>query len=85
MYDLTRGKVSIKEWENHLLRYYDGRFLDDSLFGLFLYNTHGGRDDSILSMKLIRTRNLFFLAMVVMARICIFHKIVRDSKFLRLS
>ena len=38
MYDLTRGKVSIKEWGNHLLQYYDGRFLDDSLFGLFLYN-----------------------------------------------
>ena len=39
MYDLTRGKVSIKEWGYHLLRYYDGRFLEDSLFGLFLYNT----------------------------------------------
>ena len=39
MYDLTRGKVSIKEWGKHFLRYYDGRFLEDSLFGLFLYNT----------------------------------------------
>ncbi len=39
MYDLTRGKVSIKEWGKHLLWYYDGRFLEDSLFGLFLYNT----------------------------------------------
>jgi hypothetical protein len=39
MYDLTCGKVSIKEWGNHLLQYYDGCFLDDSLFGLFLYNT----------------------------------------------
>jgi hypothetical protein len=39
MYDLTRGKVSIKEWGNHLLQYYDDRFLDDSLFGQFLYNT----------------------------------------------
>jgi hypothetical protein len=39
MYDLTRGKVSIKEWGNHLLQYYDGCFLDDYLFGLFLYNT----------------------------------------------
>ncbi len=39
MYDLTCGKVSIKEWGYHLLRYYDGRFLKDSLFGLFLYNT----------------------------------------------
>ncbi len=38
MYDLTRGKVSIKEWGNHLLQYYDGRFLNDSLFGLFLNN-----------------------------------------------
>ena len=39
MYDLTYGKVSIKEWGYHLLRYYDGRFLQDSLFGLFSYNT----------------------------------------------
>jgi hypothetical protein len=39
IYDMTRGKVSIKEWGRHLLRYYDGCFLDDSLFGLFLYNT----------------------------------------------
>jgi hypothetical protein len=39
MYDLTRGKVSIKDWGQHLLQYYDGRFLEDSLFGLFLYNT----------------------------------------------
>jgi hypothetical protein len=39
MYDLIRGKVSIKEQGNHLLRYYDGWFLKDSLFGLFLYNT----------------------------------------------
>jgi hypothetical protein len=40
----------------------------------------------ILSAKLIRIApETFFLAMVVMARICIFHKIVRDSKFLRLS
>ena len=39
MYDMTRGKVSIKDWGNHLLQYYDGRFLQDSLFGLFLYNT----------------------------------------------
>ncbi len=48
MYDLTRGKVSIKEWGNHLLQYYDGRFLDDSLFGLFLYNTvqrHSGNSE----------------------------------------
>jgi hypothetical protein len=39
MYDLIRGKVSIKEWGNHLLQYCNGRFLEDSLFGLFLYNT----------------------------------------------
>jgi hypothetical protein len=39
MYDLTCGKVSIKEWGNHLIQYYNGCFLDDSLFGLFLYNT----------------------------------------------
>ena len=39
MYDIERGKVSIQDWWKHLLRYYDGRFLEDSLFGLFLYNT----------------------------------------------
>jgi len=39
MYDITRGKVSIKESGKHLLRYYDGHFLEDSLFELFLYNT----------------------------------------------
>jgi len=36
---MERGEVPIKEWGQHLLRYFDGRFLDDSLFGLPLYNT----------------------------------------------
>jgi hypothetical protein len=31
--------MPIKESRQHLLRYYDKRFLEDSLFGLFLYNT----------------------------------------------
>ncbi len=39
MYDIEHGKVSIQDWWKHLLQYYDGRFLEDSLFGLFLYNT----------------------------------------------
>ena len=39
IYDLERGKVSIRDWGKHLLRYFDGRFLNDPLFGLFLYNT----------------------------------------------
>jgi hypothetical protein len=39
MYDIEHGKVSIQDWWKHLLRYYDGRFLEDSLFGPFLYNT----------------------------------------------
>jgi hypothetical protein len=39
MYDMEHGKVSIQDWGNHLLQYYDGQFLEDSLFGLFLYNT----------------------------------------------
>ncbi len=39
MYDLTHGKVLIQEWGKHLLWYYDGHFLEDPLFGLFLYNT----------------------------------------------
>jgi hypothetical protein len=36
-------------------------------------------------INLNRARNLFFLAMVLMARIRIFREIVHDSKFLRLS
>jgi hypothetical protein len=39
MYNMEHGKVSIQDWGKNLLRYYDGRFLEDSLFGLFLYNT----------------------------------------------
>jgi hypothetical protein len=39
IYDLTCGKVSIQEWRKHLLRYYDGHFLEDPLLLLFLYNT----------------------------------------------
>jgi hypothetical protein len=39
MYDIKHGKVRIQDWWKHLLRYYDGRFLEDSLFGLFLYYT----------------------------------------------
>ncbi len=39
IYNMTRGKVSIKDWGRHLLQYYNGRFLEDSLFGCFLYNT----------------------------------------------
>jgi len=31
MYDMPQGKVSIKDWGNHLLRYCDGQFLQDSL------------------------------------------------------
>ncbi len=39
MYDIERGKVSIQDWGKHLLCYYDVQFLEDSLFGLFLYKT----------------------------------------------
>jgi hypothetical protein len=38
IYDIEQGEVPIKEWGQHLLQYYDGQFLDDSLFGLSLYN-----------------------------------------------
>ncbi len=38
IYDLERGEISIKEWGRHLLGYCDRRFLEDPLFGLFLYN-----------------------------------------------
>jgi len=33
------GEVPIEEWGQHLLRYFYGWFLDDSLFGLSLNNT----------------------------------------------
>ena len=39
IYDLEQGQIPIKDWGQHLLQYYDGRFLEDSLFELFLYNT----------------------------------------------
>jgi hypothetical protein len=35
VYGLEQGKISIKEWGQHLLQYYNGRFLEDSLFGYF--------------------------------------------------
>jgi hypothetical protein len=38
IYDIEQGEVPIKEWGQHLLQYYDSRFLDDSLFDLPLYN-----------------------------------------------
>ncbi len=37
IYNLERGEITIKEWGQHLLGYYDGQFLEDLLFGLFLY------------------------------------------------
>ena len=53
IYDIERGEVPIKEWGQHLLRYFDGRFLDDSLFGLCLYNTiqryRNNREDNFFS------------------------------------
>jgi hypothetical protein len=36
IYDIEQGEVPIKEWGHHLLQYYDGQFLDGSLFGLSL-------------------------------------------------
>ncbi len=38
IYDIEQGEVPIKEWGQHLLQYYDGQFLDDSLFGLSFCN-----------------------------------------------
>jgi hypothetical protein len=35
IYDLERGEVPINEWGQHLLQYYDGQFLEDSLFDYF--------------------------------------------------
>jgi hypothetical protein len=38
IYNLEQGEIPIKERRQHLLQYYDGRLLEDSIFGLFLYN-----------------------------------------------
>jgi hypothetical protein len=38
VYDMERGKWSVKEWGKHMLRYYDGRFLKDQMFSLFVFN-----------------------------------------------
>lgn len=39
LYDAERGTVPIKKWAQHLLRYHDGRFQDDQMFCLYLFNT----------------------------------------------
>lgn len=39
MYDPRRGKVKdIQEWAKHLLRYHDGRFINDQMFCLYAFN-----------------------------------------------
>ena len=39
MYDPVRGQISnVTEWGRHLIRYFDGRFLKDQTFCLYLYN-----------------------------------------------
>ena len=39
IYDERRGNVrSIQTWAEHLIRYHDGRFLNDQLFTLYVYN-----------------------------------------------
>jgi hypothetical protein len=40
MYDIEHGKVSLQDWGKHLLHYYDGRFLEDSLFGLCVFHPY---------------------------------------------
>jgi hypothetical protein len=54
IYNLEQEEIPIKEWGQHLLQYYDGRFLEDSLFGLFLYNTiqrHTNNSEGIFFFK----------------------------------
>ena len=39
LYDPVRGQISnVTEWGRHLIRYFDGRFLRDQTFCLYLYN-----------------------------------------------
>ncbi len=42
IYNLEQGEIPIIERGQHLLRCYDGRFLEDPLFGLFLYTSRQG-------------------------------------------
>jgi len=39
IWDSERGAIPVKEWGKHLLKYYDGRFIRDQLFVLYLFNT----------------------------------------------
>ena len=39
LYDMERGKWGVKEWGQHLLHYYDGRFIKDQMFSLFVFNS----------------------------------------------
>ena len=39
LYDIKRGKWGVREWGQHLLHYYDGRFLKDQMYSLFVFNT----------------------------------------------
>ncbi len=55
IYDMEQGEVPIKEWGQHFLRYFDGLFLDDSLFGLCWYNSiqlHMNNREGIFSSTL---------------------------------
>ena len=39
LYDIKRGKRCPKEWGSHLLHYYDGHFINDQMFSLFVFNS----------------------------------------------
>ncbi len=51
MYDIEHGKVSKQDWGKYLLRYYDGQFLEDSLFRLDYFCTIGFRDTPVIEME----------------------------------
>ena len=36
---MERGSWNIREWANHMLHYYDGRFINDQMFSLFVFNS----------------------------------------------
>ena len=39
VYDIRRGKVKdIHSWATHLIRYQDGRFINDQMFCLYVFN-----------------------------------------------
>ena len=57
--DLTGPVKCIKSWANHLLHYYDGRFREDQLFGLYLHNTIQRHENNSKGAFFVNDKNFF--------------------------